>query len=153
VDRVDEIKEAVRLAGDGNVAEAREALDSLWQDLTERPDALVECVLAHHMADLQDDPREELHWDLRSLAAADRVTDERAAEQDIRGGRLGLYPSIHLNLAEDHLKLDDRDGAKGSVIAAAEHLGVLPDDDYGRRIRAGFARLEAQVAEDPLATA
>ena len=31
------------------------------------------------MADVQDDLREELAWDLRALAAADLITDERAA--------------------------------------------------------------------------
>jgi len=31
------------------------------------------------MADVQDDVREELQWDLRALEAADGLADERAA--------------------------------------------------------------------------
>jgi hypothetical protein len=143
VDPIDQIREIVRLAEDGKGAEARELLYSLWQDGPQRSDPLVECVLAHHLADLEDDPREELRWDLLSLAAAESVTDLRASERRVRGGRFGLYPSIHLNLAEDYLKLGDRDAARQSVLAAGEHLHLLPDDSYGRRIRAGFERLEA----------
>ena len=146
MDAIDEIRAAVRLAEDGKVAEAREALDSLWQDMLQRSDALAECVLAHHLADLQEDPREELRWDLLSLAAAERVTDVRASERSVPGGRLGLYPSIHLNLAEDYLKLGDRDAARQSFVAAGEHLHVLEEDEYGRRIRAGYEQMEAQLA-------
>ncbi|GAA3651371.1 hypothetical protein GCM10022224_012830 [Nonomuraea antimicrobica] len=35
------------------------------------------------MADVQDDVREELTWDLRALAAADLVTDERVARAGV----------------------------------------------------------------------
>lgn len=75
MDPIDQIREIVRLAEDGKGAEARELLYSLWQDGPQRSDPLVECVLAHHLADLEDDPREELRWDLLSLAAAESVTD------------------------------------------------------------------------------
>ena len=144
---IESIREAARLANDGEVAEAKRRLLSLSDCLTELPDPLAECVLAHHLADLQDDPHEELRWDLISLAAADQVTDARAAAESLRGGRRGLYPSIHLNLAEDYLKLGDRDAARRSVRAAGDHLDVLPDDSYGHRSRAGFARLDAEVRD------
>lgn len=34
------------------------------------------------MADVQDDVREELAWDLRALQAADLITDGRAAQAE-----------------------------------------------------------------------
>jgi len=48
------------------------------------------CALAHSMADVQNDVHEELLWDLRALAAADLLTDERAARGGVarRGRRL-----------------------------------------------------------------
>lgn len=45
----------------------------------ERGDPLHVCVLAHSMADVQDDVHQELVWDQRALAAADLLTDDRAA--------------------------------------------------------------------------
>ena len=39
------------------------------------------CVLAHSMADVQDDVRQELVWDQRALAAADPLTDDRVVAQ------------------------------------------------------------------------
>ncbi len=44
------------------------------------PDALHIVSLAHYMADVQDDPAQELCWDLRALDASDSLTDARAQE-------------------------------------------------------------------------
>ena len=73
--------------------------------------------VAHHMADVQDDPREELTWDLRALEAAESVTDERAAAAGVNGPVAGFYPSLHLNLGEDYRKL-------GDCVEARRHLDL-----------------------------
>lgn len=52
------------------------------------------------MADVQDEMHEELLWDLRALAAADLLTDQRVARAGVAGSVAGLYPSLHLNLGE-----------------------------------------------------
>jgi hypothetical protein len=55
---------------------ARDVFARIWDEIGgERGDALHVCVLAHAMADVQDDVRQELIWDQRALAAADQLTD------------------------------------------------------------------------------
>lgn len=62
---------------------ARELFAMVWNDIGGADgDPLHRCALAHSMADVQDDVHDELRWDLRALAAADLLTDDRAA----RGG-------------------------------------------------------------------
>lgn len=52
--------------------------EQLWDEIGgERGDPLHICVLAHAMADAQDDVREELVWDRR---AADLLTDGRTTQ-------------------------------------------------------------------------
>jgi hypothetical protein len=62
---------------------ARLQLVQIWDDIGgERGDPLHVCVLAHAMADVQDDVHEELRWDRRALAAADLLTDADLARAD-----------------------------------------------------------------------
>ena len=101
------------------------------------------------MADLQDDVRDELRWDLRALAAADDVTEERAqafARQfngalDVRA----LYPSLHLNLGDDYRRLGASAQAREHLALAQQCMHVLPDDGYGRMIRGGIASLAERL--------
>jgi hypothetical protein len=54
---------------------ARRLFTQIWEDIGgEQADPLHRCVLAHAMADVQDDLRQELVWDQRALAAAERLT-------------------------------------------------------------------------------
>lgn len=140
---LERIRSGIRLREAGKVAEARELLSGLWPDV-EHGDAFERCFLAHSLADVQEDPDDELHWDLVALDAASDVTEERAAEREIPGGRLGLYPSLHLNLAEDYLRLGDDAEARRQYLAGREHLHLLADDSYGRGIRDAFSEYEAQ---------
>jgi len=87
----------------------------------------------------EKDPHEELRWDLLAFATAEEVTEERAREQEIPGGRLSLYPSLHLNLAEDYVRIDKLDLARRHYNAGLKHLHLLGDDAYGRNLRAAFA--------------
>jgi hypothetical protein len=148
---VDEIRAGVRLREAGKVAEANDLFLSLCPAVEEGDDAFARCFLAHSLADVQDDPREELRWDLLALAAAADVTEERAAEQEVPGGRLGLYPSLHLNLAEDYVRLGDDEAARRHYLAGREHLHLLDEHEYGQSIRAAFEEYEAlhpeQLAE------
>ena len=98
-------------------------------------DAFARVLLAHSLADVQEDPREELAWDLRALAAMDDLSDERAREREVPGGREGLLPSLHLNLAWDYPKLGDAENAKRHLELGRSYLGSLSDDEYGDAIR------------------
>ena len=108
-----------------------------------RDDPFALCFLAHSLADVQVDSQEELRWDLVALSAADRVTEQRAAQQAIPGGRLALYPSLHLNLAETYLRVGDDATAREHYVAGRQHLDRLADDSYGQGIRRAFAEYEA----------
>ncbi|GAB3956674.1 hypothetical protein [Streptomyces sparsus] len=142
------IGRGVELGQRGERAAAREALAALWETVSVADNALHRCALAHAMADVQDDLREELRWDRRALRAAGAVTDEQARQAGAPGPVAAFYPSLHLNLAEVHRKLGELEQARHHVrcgTAAAEALG---DDGYGRMIRGGLLRLEARLAED-----
>nr|SBO97061.1 hypothetical protein BN4615_P6577 [Nonomuraea gerenzanensis] len=127
---------------------ARDLFTQIWDDIGgEQGDPLHVCVLAHSMADVQDDVHEELTWDLRALAAADRLTDQRVAQAGVPFSMAGLYPSLHLNLCECYRKLDDLDRAREHLKQARAGIGALGDDDYGRLIKGGLERLTEQLGE------
>ncbi|MEW2442956.1 hypothetical protein [Micromonospora marina] len=84
----------------GRREDARDLFTRIWDEIGgEQGDPLHVCVLAHAMADVQDDVRQELVWDRRALAAADLLTDEQVARAGVPMPAAGLYPSLHLNLA------------------------------------------------------
>ncbi|WFE35548.1 hypothetical protein [Micromonospora sp. WMMD975] len=131
----------------GERAAARDLFAQVWDEIGgERGDALHVCVLAHAMADVQDDVRQELLWDERALAAADRLTDARVAESGVPLSVAGLYPSLHLNLAECHRRLGDLDRAREHLRQAEAGIDALGDDGYGKLIRDGLDRLTQQLA-------
>ncbi|MDG4801037.1 hypothetical protein [Micromonospora sp. WMMD980] len=126
---------------------ARDLFTRVWGEIGgERGDPLHVCVLAHAMADVQDDVREELRWDERALVAAGRLTDARVAESGVPLSVAALYPSLHLNLAECHRKLGDLDRAREHLRHAEARIGALGDDGYGTLIRRGLDRRREQLA-------
>ncbi|WP_433717162.1 tetratricopeptide repeat protein [Actinoplanes sp. CA-051413] len=121
---------------------AREVFARIWDEIGgERGDPLHVCVLAHALADVQDDVRQELIWDQRALVAADQLTDARVAEAGVPLTAAGLYPSLHLNLAECYRKLGDLGQARDHLRQAQAGIGALGDDGYGQLIRSGLDRL------------
>ncbi|GHJ16523.1 hypothetical protein [Micromonospora sp. AKA38] len=125
---------------------ARDLFEQVWHEIgEERGDPLHVCVLAHAMADVQDDTRQELLWDQRALAAADQLTDARVAEAGVPLSVAGLYPSLHLSLADCHRRLGDLDRAREHLRLAEAGIDALGDDDYGRLIRDGLDRLTQQL--------
>ncbi|MER5633777.1 hypothetical protein AB6N36_00395 [Streptomyces nitrosporeus] len=131
----------------GDREEARNRFGALWAEIGERGDALHRCTLAHYMADTQDDPEDELAWDLRALAAV-RAADgvPRAGQRDMPAVRAFL-PSLHLGLAADYLALRRLDAARTHLDRAWETAGELDDRDhrYGAGVRAAIGRLERRL--------
>jgi hypothetical protein len=119
----------------GDRAGAYATFTALWAEIGSEGDPLHRVALAHHMADVCDDPAEELEWDLRALAAADALTDSRAQEYHSSLAVRGFYPSLHLNLGEDYRKLGALDAARAQLALAREKLDALSDDDYAAGIR------------------
>ncbi|RJL32667.1 tetratricopeptide repeat protein [Bailinhaonella thermotolerans] len=135
---MERIGAATALGHRGDRDGARRLLGELWDELT---DPLHRCALAHAMADLQDDPREELTWDLRALEAADSITDERARRAGATGQVAAFYPSLHLNLGDVLHRLGDLGRARDHLRRGLAAADALPDDGYGRMIRQGLANL------------
>jgi hypothetical protein len=126
---------------------ARLLFVEIWDEIGgERGDPLHVCVLAHAMADVQDDAHQELIWDQRALAAADLLTDARTAQAGVALPVAGLYPSLHLNLCDCYRKLGDLDRAHEHLRQARAGIGALGDDEYAQLIKGGLERLEEQLA-------
>ncbi|MFI6335379.1 hypothetical protein [Streptomyces sp. NPDC050535] len=139
------IGQAVMLHHGGDREEARGRFLDLWAEIGEDGDALHRCTLAHYMADTQDDPSDELAWDLRALSAAEELTDGRVAEHHESLVVLGFYPSLHLNLAADYVKLGRTQAARTHLLRARGAVGSLGDDSYGDGVRAAIGRLELRL--------
>ncbi|MFD5627383.1 hypothetical protein [Streptomyces sp. NPDC127072] len=139
------IGQAIMLHHGGDREEARDRFLGLWSEIGEDGDALHRCTLAHYMADTQDDPSDELAWDLRALSAAEELTDGRIAEHHESLAVRAFYPSLHLNLAADYVKLGRTSAARTHLRRARGAVGSLGDDGYGNGIRAAIGRLELRL--------
>ncbi|MFD8735106.1 hypothetical protein ACFV06_09285 [Streptomyces sp. NPDC059618] len=142
------IGQAVMLHHAGDREEARGRFLNLWGEIGDGGDALHRCTLAHYMADTQDDPADELAWDLRALAAAEELTDGRVTEPHRTLAVRAFYPSLHLNLAADYAKLGRSEAARTHLRRARGAAGALADDRYGDGVRAAIGRLELRLRDD-----
>lgn len=142
---MDRITEGVERGRCGDPEGARAILAEVWDQLGPGGDPLHVVSLAHYMADLQDDPGNELEWDLRALAAADELTDEQAQRFHASLTVRAFYPSLYLNIAADYEKLDDLGTAHLYLSKAEAVLPDVPDGEYGEHIRAAIQRLRERV--------
>ncbi|WFE29348.1 tetratricopeptide repeat protein [Solwaraspora sp. WMMD791] len=132
----------------GQPAAARDLFARIWAEICgERGDPLHVCVLAHAMADVQDDVGQELLWDERALVAADRLTDGRVAQAGVPLSVAALYPSLHLNIGECYRRLGDLDRAREHLRQARAGIDALGHDAYGQLIRDGLDRLTQLLGE------
>jgi hypothetical protein len=116
----------------GDRAEARTLYADLWAETGRAADLYWACVVAHFMAHAQDTPEAQRDWHQRALQAAERLDNARVRP---------FYPSLHANLAEVYLRLDDRVPARYHLAQARAAEPALPDDSYGHMIRRLIARL------------
>ncbi|MFF3334943.1 hypothetical protein ACFYWX_36300 [Streptomyces sp. NPDC002888] len=147
------IGQVVMLHHGGDREEARRRFLELWAEIGEHGAPLHRCTLAHYLADTQDDPADELAWDLRALTAAEELTDGRLTgekhEPEGASAVRALYPSLHLNLAADYVKLGRREAARVHVRRARGAAGALGEDRYGDGVRAAISRLESRLESRP----
>lgn len=141
---MERIAEALAMFNSGRRSEAREAFATIWSEIETDGDPFHQCVLSHYMADAQDEPADELVWDRRALAAADRIAKERPDTSGL--SVLSLYPSLHLNLADVLRRTGDLDGARKHHQLAQQSSDALADDGYGQMIRAGIERLRQRLS-------
>lgn len=133
------IREGIALREQGLPGEAKVLMDALVAEVEGGDDAYAKVFLAHSLADVQEDPEQELAWDLRALAFMDELTEERAVERGNAGGKNALLPSLHLNLAVDYQRVGDEVSARRHFALGETHLGALSGDAYGDSIREAFA--------------
>ncbi|MEU6477129.1 hypothetical protein ABZ858_09600 [Streptomyces sp. NPDC047017] len=131
----------------GDREEARTRFLALWQEIGADGDPLHRCTLAHYMADTQDDPTDELVWDLRALSAAEELTDAGPARHQDAPAARALYPSLHLNLAADYARLGRAEAARSHLRRARGAADALIEDRYGDGVRAAIHRLELRLGE------
>ncbi|MFF7560808.1 hypothetical protein ACFZB4_12595 [Streptomyces pseudovenezuelae] len=141
------IGQVVMLCHAGDREEARHRFLELWAEIGEDGDPLHRCTLAHYMADAQDDPCDELAWDLRALTAAEELTDDRLARHASALAVRALYPSLHLNLAADYVRLARSDAARTHLRRARRAADALGEDSYSDGVRAAISRLELRLGE------
>ncbi|MGI5520913.1 hypothetical protein ACQEUX_08150 [Micromonospora sp. CA-259024] len=140
------IIEAVQLGQSGASTQARELLSTLWDEIGPAGDALHRCTLAHHLADLQDTADAELVWDERALAAVADLTDDRAQRYHHALQVQGFLPSLHLNLADVHRRLNNTTRARAHLATARSLVTRLPADQYGDLVRAGIQHVDRALA-------
>ncbi|MEU7813315.1 hypothetical protein [Pseudonocardia sp. NPDC049154] len=138
---------AVQRGRTGMRAMARQELEMLWVEVERGGgDDFHRCVIAHFLADLQDDDRAELLWDERALAAVEGVTDERAQEFDRRLQVRGFMPSLYLSVADDHRRLGDPSRAREHLEKARATADALGDDAYGELVRGALHKIDQALA-------
>jgi hypothetical protein len=140
--------EGQRLLLQGDRAGARETYAALWASLDAAgdDDPIHRVWVAHVTADAQDDPAEQVRWDLVALRAADAAAE--------RGGADGVsvrtfYPSLHLNLGEGFRRLGDDRRARDHLAQAERHLRGHPDDDERAGIAAAVVGLRDRIDHPP----
>lgn len=121
-------------------------LVDLWNRCPEG-EAALRCVIAHYAADRDPELAGETEWDERALAA---WSESDATDWEAIGipEPLAMLPSLHLNLGDDYQRAGVTDVARRHLALAREHVGLLPDDGYGRMIRAGIDGLAQRCSVD-----
>lgn len=140
------IKESFREFCRGNVSEARESMATIWSDLEDGGGAYHRCVLAHFIADTQQEAADELTWDLKALDIADDALAERVDGAEADALRRFL-PSLHMNVADGYRKLGDFEMARRHLEAGVQTSAALGVDAYGQTVRSELLRIEAQIAD------
>jgi Na+-transporting NADH:ubiquinone oxidoreductase subunit NqrA len=141
------ITAAQQVALGGERARARELFGGLWARIGDHGDPLHRVTLAHFMADVQDDPSQELEWDRRALAAADVLTDDGAAEYHPTLSVRGMRASLHASLAADHERLGRLEQAREQLQLAEAAVPDLPDGGYGELVRSVITELRERLQQ------
>lgn len=128
----------------GDRAAARVGLHQLWVECVDAS-AAVRCGIAHALADVHDDPVDELAWDQQALVAALAATDEEVAATGMEQGVAALLPSLHLNLADVYRRLGQLDAAAGHAHAAQAALSNVSIDGYFDEIERAVTRVLERI--------
>ena len=117
--------EGMQAEAEGRNEDAHNLFMQAWEASTDDYEA---CVAAHYVARHQS-LEDALHWNQVALMRAEAVGDERVQ---------GFYPSLYLNLGHSYEVLGNLAEAKRHYELAAERVGDLAADPYGKTVRKGI---------------
>lgn len=137
--------QAIQVALSGDRSEGRGLLEASWAGTVSGEHAK-RCVLAHYLADVQDDLDDEIRWDESALRDFELVGDGDLVEIGIPSAA-GLAPSLHLNLGDGYFRRGDLEAARQELNAGLDRVGALGDDGYSAMIRKGLSGLEQRLSE------
>lgn len=140
----DRLIAAIGVLHAGNRIEARALFLELERELA-HDDHFHRCVLAHYMADAQDDAADELRWDRLALDAALQATPSEFDGRFPGMTRASFFPSLHLNVAASCEKLGLRAEAIAQAELAHRALGDLQDTPLGQLTRDAIRRLRTRL--------
>jgi hypothetical protein len=126
---------------------ARSRLEAIWARIEHDHEPMHEVALSHWLANLQDDPVDELAWHLRAFGAAMRCTDADVQRHSPTAGSVAEFmPSLHSNLGWAYSKLGDVGHAREHVALAHSFAHLLADDSNGQGVRSSIERLAKGLA-------
>jgi hypothetical protein len=101
------------------------SLQELWDSLDEN-DLAGRLVVAHYLADVQEDVAEEVRWDELALTLVDRVTDEDLQALHPTLTVMGFVPSLQLNVADGYRRLGRFEDAAEALRWSIAYNVLLP---------------------------
>lgn len=139
------VRHAVEVALAGDRGDGRAPLEACWADVDDTDHAL-RCVVAHYLADVQDDLVDEIRWDESALRHFASVGDDDLAAIGIPSAA-ALAPSLHLNLGDGYLRRGDLPAARRELQAGLACAGALGEDGYAAMIGRGLAGLADRLRD------
>ena len=140
----DDVLAAVAAVIGGDKPGGRRLLTECWNS-TSAGDHGQRCVLAHYLADVQEDVDAEVGWDETALHEHGFLADGDLAPVGIPAVK-GMLPSLHLNLGDAYLRRGQAALAREHQLAGQMHSGHLAKDGYGAMIRSGLDNLGLRIA-------
>lgn len=137
------ITDAIAVALSGEKERGGKLLLDCW-NTTKPTDHAYRCVLAHYLADTQNELEQEVAWDEIALQEHAFLKDRDLAPLGIASAR-GLLPSLQLNLADGYHRQGKNDLAKDHVGQGLNAAEALNEDGYGRMILAGLNNLAQRI--------
>ena len=140
-----EITTAIGVVLSGDEETALRDLTRCWEQ-SDAADHGQRCVIAHHLADLQEGLADEVAWHERALQEHAHLSGADLAQIGIPDAR-GLAPSLHLNLGDGYLRQGRVDEADLQLRLGLAAEGALADDRLGAMVRGGLLNLSERIAE------
>lgn len=124
----------MELEGAGKPMEAAKIFYEAWNAAT---DDFEKFTAAHYVARHQSSVADKLKWDETALNFAVKLNDDSLKD---------VLPSLYLNVAKCHEDLGDFENALKNYQSAHSFAAFLPEDGYGKMIRAGIESGVKRVA-------